>query len=612
MPYTHRSRLINPRLGTYFGIFASAFVGLVLLLLIAEQLGVAEITLGRAMFLVPIALYVAISAAAFTRVPLEFFASGRRVPAAYNGLALAVTGMGATGIVALTGAFFIVGFDALCVMIGGLAGFVVMAVLLAPFFRKFGAFTVPSYLGRRYESRALRVFSAAVLSVPMLLVIAAELRIGAYAGSTMTGLSTSLVMAFLVVTVAGGLMVGGMRSLTWSNVAQAIVMLLALAVPVSIVAVLVTNMPVPQLSHGPLVRGLLKIEAQQGLPIIVPPVMAFELPGEGLQQMAKRFTAPFGLVGPGGFVVATLSIMAGVAAAPWLLPRVATAPGVYEARKSLGWATFLFGLVMLTVSSVAVFMRDAVLDIVTVDGLAQIPDWLSQLVAQGHAEVEQRSTRMTATSFSFQRDAVLFALPVAIGMPAVMVQMALAGAVAAAMAGAGAAAVALGNVLAEDVVNGLSWDPAEPPVRLWIGRSAIAVAMLIGWAIAVFAPTDPLRLMLWAFAITGSAAFPVTVMSIWWKRSNHYGALASVGCGFAVAVLAIVAGEARWIDIDSALAAMFGIPAATLTLLAVSALTPKPGRQALEAVRDIRVPGGEIVYDREMRIARLRKRRTQV
>ncbi|NJR41773.1 MAG: sodium:solute symporter, partial [Akkermansiaceae bacterium] len=130
--------------------------------------------------------------------------------------------------------------------------------------------------------------------------------------------------------------------------------------------------------------------------------------------------------------------MAGVAAAPWLLPRVATAPGVYEARKSLGWATFLFGLIMLTVSAVAVFMRDAVLDVVNVDGFAQVPDWLSQLVALGRAEIETRSTRLSATSISFQRDAILFALPMTLGMPAVMVQMALAGAVAAALAGASA------------------------------------------------------------------------------------------------------------------------------------------------------------------------------
>jgi cation/acetate symporter len=608
MAYTHRTRLINPRLGTYFGIFASAFVGLVLLLAIVEQLGVGEATLGKLMFALPLGLYAAIGIAAYTREPLEFFASGRRVPAVYNGLGLASTAMGATGIVTLSGAFFIVGFDALCVMLGGLAGFVVMAVLLAPFFRKFGAFTMPSYLGRRFESRALRVLAAILLAVPILLVIAAELRVGGYAAAWLTGLSPSAAMAVLVAVLVGVLIAGGMRSLTWCNVAQGIAMLLALAVPVSIVAVMVTNMPVPQLSHGPLLRGLLKIEAQQGLPIIVPPLLGFELPGEGLQQMAKRFTAPFGLVGPGGFVVATLTIMAGVAAAPWLLPRIATAPGVYEARKSLGWATFLFGLILLTVSSVAVFMRDAILDIVTVEGVPQIPEWLSQLVALGRAEIDTRSTRLSATAISVQRDAVLFALPMTLGMPAVVVQTALAGAVAAALAGAGAAVVALGNMLGEDVVNGLSWQPAEPQLRLGVGRFGIVVAVAVGWAIAQFAPTDPLRLVLWAFAITGSAAFPVMVLSIWWKRLNAYGAMAGLSTGFAVAILAIVAGEARWIETDSALAAVFGIPLSTATLLLVSVMTPRPSRHVLELVRDIRVPGGEIIHDRETRLARLRQR----
>lgn len=608
MPHTHRTRLVNPRLGTYFGIFASAFAGLVLLLLIVEQLGIAAATLGILMMAVPIGLYIAIGLAGFTRSPLDFFAAGRRVPAAYNGLALATTAMGATGLVTLSGAFFIVGFDALCVMIGGLAGFVVMAVLLAPFFRKFGAFTLPSYLGRRFESRALRLLSAVLLSVPMLLVIAAELRIGAYAGSWLTGSPQGGMMVVLVAAVVLALVLGGMRSLTWSNVAQAIAMLLALAVPVTIVAVIVTNLPVPQLSHGPLVRGLLKIEAQQGLPIVVPQLMGFELPGEGLQQIAKRYSAPFGLVGPGGFVVATLTIMAGVAAAPWLLPRIATTPGVYEARKSLGWATFLFGLLMLTVSSVAVFMRDAVMDIVNVDGVAQVPEWLSQLVAMGRAEIESRSTRISASSISLQRDAVLFALPYTLEMPSVLVQMTLAGAVAAAMAGAGAAALALGNVLAEDVVTGLAWEPAEADVRLWLGRFGIGIAALTGGAIAYFAPTDPLRLMLWAFAITGSAAFPVTVLSIWWKRGNSYGAIAGLATGFMVAVLAIIAGEARWIEIDSALAAVFGIPASAVALIATSLVTPKPSRHVLEFVRDIRIPGGEIIYDREMRIARLKRR----
>ena len=101
-----------------------------------------------------------------TREPLEFFAAGRRVPAGYTGLGIANSAMGATGIVAMTGIFFLIGFDALCLVIGGLAGFVIMAIMLAPFFRKFGAFTVPSYLGRRFESRTVRLLAAALLSVP--------------------------------------------------------------------------------------------------------------------------------------------------------------------------------------------------------------------------------------------------------------------------------------------------------------------------------------------------------------------------------------------------------------------------------------------------------------
>ncbi len=611
MPYVHRSRLVNPRLGTYFGIFASAFAGLVLLLLVVEQLGVEAPTLGLLMLVVPVGLYAAIGAASYTQEPLEYFASGRRVPAAYNGLVLAVTAMGGTGLVAGTGAFFIVGFDALCLMLGGLAGFAVMAVLLAPFFRKFGAFTVPSYLGRRFDSRLLRIVSAVLLAVPMLLVIAAELRIGAFAAGWLAGQPQALMVPLLALALMAGLILGGMRSLTWSNVAQAIAALIALAVPVSIVAVLVTNMPVPQLSHGPLVRGLLKIEAQQGLPIIVPPLMAFELPGEGLQQMAKRFTAPFGLVGPGGFVIVTLTIMAGVAAAPWLLPRVATAPGVYEARKSLGWATFLFGLTMLTASSVAVFMRDSVMDIVAVEGLPLVPEWLTRMIALGHAEIEGRSARLAATSIAMKRDAILFTLPTVVGMPAVLVQMTLAGAVAAALAGAGAALVALANVLAEDVVTGLSWEPAPGRVRLWIGRAALVGVGTIGAALALLAPTDPLRLMLWAFTISGSALFPVLVLSIWWKRITAQGALAGVVIGFTVASLAIIASEANWIGLDSALATLFAFPAATGAALAVSLAGAPPSRHLLELVRDIRVPGGEIIHDREMRFARM-KRRTKL
>lgn len=608
MPLTSRTRFINPRLGTYFGIFTSSLAALVLLLIIFEQLGTSETILRWAMLLGPLGLYTAIGVSVFTREPMEFFAAGRRVPAGYTGLGIATATMGATGILAMTGIFFLIGFDALCLVTGGLAGFVVMGVMIAPFLRKFGAFTVPSYLGRRFESRAVRILSAGLLAVPMLLLLAAELRMGAFAAAWLTGQPEAMMAALLVLAITVTVVLGGMRSLTWSGSAQAIAAILALIVPVAIVAVMVTNFPLPQLTNGPLLRVLVYQEGAQGLPLTSAPSFAFLLPGEGFAPIAKRFTAPFGSIGPSAFVVATLTVLAGVAASPWLLPRVTLTPGVYETRKSLGWATVFFGLVMLTAASVAVFMRDFVMDVVKNKDAAVLPHWMQQLVDLGFMRVRDATTPLTFTSFEFSRDTVLLSLPIAAGLPDVFVYFVAAGVVAAALVAASAATVALGEILAEDALNGLSWEPLPRRARVLVGRVCIAGVAVLGGAIAMLAPTDSVRLLLWSLALTGSTLFPVLVLSIWWKRMNAFGAIAGLGCGFAVAVLTILAGEAGVIGLDGALAGILGLPAGALGALLASSATPGPTRSMLELVHEIRVPGGEVIYDREMRLLRLKNR----
>ncbi|WBT37507.1 MULTISPECIES: solute symporter family protein [Hyphomicrobium] len=606
MPFSHRTGYVNPRLGTYFGIFMSAFVALTLLVLILEGLGVSDSTLRLAMFLGPIAFYAIIGLAAYSSEPIDYFAAGRRVPAFYTGLVLAQTALGATGLVALTGAFFLIGFDALCIVIGGLAGFVVMAVLLAPFFRKFGAFTVPSYLGKRFESRALRLVAGGILAVPMLLVMAAELRIGAHAAVWFypmpSGLAVMLLVAVIVLTLAAG----GMRSFAWSSSAQSIAALIALLVPIAIVGVIVTNLPLPQLSSGPVLRMMGRAEAAQGLPIILPPALAFDMPGEGLAPIAKRYSDAFGSVGPLAFVIIILTLLSGIASAPWLLPRVAGTPGVYEARKSLGWATFLFGIAMLTIASVAIFMRDYLTDLVTAVGQVRFPEWFDALRERGILSVAGDG-RPTLSSFNVSRDDVLLSLPIAAEMPAALVYLAAGGVVAAALATAGAVALALGNILAEDIVYGLSWSPARTGPRLIVSRLALGTAAAVAGLIALAAPTDPLKLVLWAVALTGASTFPVLVLSIWWKRLNAFGAVAGMATGFGVTVLAIIAGEAGLTGTDSALAAAIGLPAGAVATIAVALATPGPQKTLLELVRDIRVPGGEILYDREMRHQRRKK-----
>lgn len=607
MTFMPRTRLVNPRLGTYFGIFASVFAGVVVMLAMLEQLGLPAVWVRGAMLALPVALYAAIGIGSYTKEPQEFFAAGRRVPAGYGGIGLAFTALGGTGLVAIAGSLFIVGYDSLCIAIGALAGFVVMSILLAPFIRKFGAYTIPSYLGRRFESRALRLVAAAALSVPMLLVLSAELHVGATAMSALTGWKPAVGTFTMAIMLAAILAAGGVRALTWSSVAQSIAVLLALIVPVAIVGVYLTNIPLALFGHGPVLRSLTRFEQLQGMPIVIAPNWAFDLPGEGIQAMAKRFAQPFGNVGPAAFVTATLTIMAGVAAAPWLLPRVAAAPGVYEARKSIGWATFYFGIVLLTLSAVAGFMRFYVMDLTGV-AAPVVPSWLHKLADLGLASVDVPAGKLTVNGIGLARDGVIYALTFAAGLPAIVLYLVYTGVVAITLAAAGALAVTLGNILAEDVVNGLSWEIEAEQYRVHAARAGLVAAALAGALIAVVAPTDALRLLLWALALTGSTAFPVLVLSIWWKRINALGAIAGVATGFAVAVLAIVAGEARWIALDGALAGAIGIPASLLAAVTVSLVTPVPTRHVLELVRDIRVPGGEILYDREMRLARLKRR----
>ncbi len=440
----------------------------------------------------------------------------------------------------------------------------------------------------------------------MLLLLADELRIGSFVAAWLVGQPQSLMVVLMTFCVVLGLVFGGMRSFTWTSSAQAIAAILALIVPVAVIAVMTTNFPLPQLTHGPLLRELVRNEVIHGVPIVEASSFAFMLPGDGMLPMAKRFTEPFGNVGPAAFVVAMLTVAAGVASAPWLLPRVTMTPGVYETRKSLGWATVFFSLVMLTVASVSVFMRDNVMDIVAAAGSTTVPGWLQQLTEFGFAQIDTRSTRLVFASFSFWRDTVFLSLPIAAGLPNVFAYFAAAGAVAAALVAAGAVVGALGNVIAEDVINGLSWEPLPSEPRVWVARIAFGVVAILGGLMALVAPTDALSLLLTCLALTGSTLFPVLALSIWWKRMNAFGAMAGLASGFGVAVVTMLAGSA--IGLDGALAGLLGIPASVLGIILASLATPAPTRSVLELVREMRVPGGEVIYDREMRLLRLKNR----
>jgi cation/acetate symporter len=608
MAFTVRTRLVNPRLGTYFGIFTAAFAGLVVMALMLEQLGAADAALRLIMLGGPIALYAAIGVVANAQEARDYFACGRRVPAFFNGLVLGVAALGGAGFLALTGALFIIGFDAMSLGIGWYAGLVFMGVLFAPFVRKFGAYTLPTLLGRRFESRMVRVVAAAILSVPILLLLTAEARFAGYAAAWLLGQSERLMAVLIVACVTVTVFAGGMRSLTWSSVAQAIAALLALAVPATIVALMISNLPLPQMTHGNVLRLLTRAEIAQGVPIVLAPALSLDLPGAGVEQLVKRFVQSFGSVGSLSFILLSFVVAAGIAASPTLLARSGTTPGVYEARKSLGWAVLVTGLVLLTLPAVAVYLRALLLEQVVGHPGDHLPVWFQQLQQAGIARIEAKTQLVRLSAIGFERDAAIFSLPIAVGLPQVVVYLALAGALAAAMAALASSLVALAAILAEDILHGLPNEAAPERARITTARVALlGVAFVTTW-LAIAVPADPLQLFLWSLGLSAATSFPVLLLAIWIKRTNAWGALAGMLTGFVVTVFMMLLGETGAIEISSVLAGIVGLPLALIAASVVTRMTPAPGRTALDIVREMRVPGGETLYDRELRLLRLKNR----
>lgn len=605
MATTQRTRLINPRLGAYFSIFASGFAALFLMLLIFEQLGTSDVLIRATVLFLPLFVFCVIGVASYTRLPSEFFAAGRRVPAVYNGLVLAVVATGGTGIIATTGLFFFNGFDAWALASGVTTGFVLMGTMIAPYLRKYGGYTVPSFLARRFQNRSVRVVSAAVFTVPILLVLTAELHMANYAAVLLTGLSSSITAVVVAVALCLTIAFGGMRSLGWVGTAQAIAVLLAIIVPVAMLGVMETNLPLAQFSHGPVLRAIGRMEAIQQIPITVASPFAYELAGTGLTTIEQRLASPYGSLGAVSFALVTLTAALGIACAPWLLPRCGTTVGVFEARKSLGWTVFFVGVVTLTLAALAVFMRNFVMLDIVGQTTNTLPEWFSAMVSMGKAGLTSSESSLALTDIQFDRDSILFAIPLAAKFPVIVLYLALAGAIAAAIATAAATAYALAAILSEDIVHGLDLATPEPTSRVRTARGLAVMTLLAGIVFSSLVDTDPLQLVLWALSISASAVFPVVMMALWSKRMNALAAIAGLLTGFVVAVLGILIGDTWLIPIPGPLMGLAGLIPAIAAITLLTGFAPKADQDTQAFLHDVRIPGGETVYDREERLSRL-------
>jgi cation/acetate symporter len=299
---------------------------------------------------------------------------------------------------------------------------------------------------------------------------------------------------------------------------------------------------------------------------------------------------------------------AGIASSPHLLARSGTTPGVYEARKSLGWAVLVVGIVCLTLPAVAVYLRYLVFDQVVGQPVERLPGWFQALQQAGIARIESRTTTVSMGRLGFERDAILFALPVAAGFPQVLTYLALAGAFAATLCALSASLFTAASILAEDMTRADTTGIATDRARLGKARIALIGVGGLAIALAVASPADPLQLFLWMVTLCASAAFPVLFLSIWWRRASAWGAMVGMLAGFAAAAVTILLAEAGALAIPSSLAGAIGIPCGLLATIMASLAVKTSDSRLLEHVHEMRVPGGETIHDREVRLLRLKSR----
>ncbi|MGF1649629.1 MAG: cation acetate symporter [Hyphomicrobiaceae bacterium] len=601
------TRQVNPRLGAYFGIFASLFTALFVLALIFAELGANEVILRFAILLGPLVLYAALGVGTMTARPSDFFAAGRRVPAVYNGSVIALAALGGVSVIVFPGLFYAHGYDVWSLALGGALGLVLMGVLVAPYYRKFGAYTVAGFLGRRFRSRSLRIASAAILAIPLFLLLIGELSIGVWAARQLTGSNVRWMLFAFVATAAVVLLLGGMRAATWAGAAQAIAAVIALVVCAGTAGIMYTNLPVAQLSVGPLLRDVTAIEATLGIAARPAGTLEARFAGDGLVALASPMVEPFTTLGPAAFVAALLAMAFGIAAAPWLLARCGTAVGVHAARKSLSWAVFFYGLIMITASTVAIMMRDGLLSSLGERSAATIPAWYTLSAKAGLTGELAPSDAFTLATATVHRDGVLFLLPQASGLPEILTYLAYAGAFAAVLVAAIATAQALATMIAEDIVGGLLWEPPAEPVRMAVARIALFGVLVTATVAVQLTSTDPFALFLTAVSLSAATAFPVVMVAIWHKRAPSMSVMTGLCVGLVTALGTMIVSTLFALGVFPPFAGLAGMLAGFLSIFATGRMFKRPVRPSLEYVRDMRIPGGETIYDREMRLLRMKR-----
>jgi cation/acetate symporter len=533
-------------LGRVYSIYTGGFVAFVVILALLEQAGVSNTVIGYLFVFMTIGVYALIGILSRTAVISEYYVAGRRVPALYNGMATGSDWMSAASFIGMAGTLYALGYDGLAFVLGWTGGYVLVAILLAPYLRKFGQFTVPDFLGARYGGNIARFIGILVLLAASFTYVVAQIYGVGIIASRFVGIAFEWAVFVGLAGILVCSMLGGMRAVTWTQVAQYIILIIAYLIPVVLLSAQLTGVPLPQIMYGQALQQITELETALGV--------------------AKHHVLPFanakGEFDPTAmlnFFALVFCLMLGTAALPHILMRYFTTPSVREARKSVGWSLFFIFLLYFTAPAYAAFAKLEVYQNVIGQPIEALPAWVASwgragldLVGVCDAANAAQLYKLCAgiagnadgilqvTEFKIDNDAIVLATPEIAGLPYVIAGLVAAGGLAAALSTADGLLLAIANALSHDVYYRMVDPRASSRRRLTVARILLVGVAVVAAYVASTRPAGILAMVAWAFSIAASGLFPALVLGIWWKRTTSAGACVGMLAGFGVCLFYLV------------------------------------------------------------------------
>ncbi|MCL6533112.1 MAG: cation acetate symporter [Armatimonadetes bacterium] len=558
------------------------------------------------------ALYLYIGYASRVRDTKGFYVAGRGVPPVANGAATAADWMSAASFISMAGLISAMGYDGAIYLMGWTGGYVLLALLLAPYLRKYRRFTVPDFIGDRYASNTARALAALATLFISLIYVAGQMRGVGIVFSRFLQVDIALGVLVGVLVVAFFAVLGGMKGVTWTQAVQYALLIIAYLIPAFAIAFMLTGVPIPQLAlvASDLPERLNQIQTQLGF---------------------AEYTQPFQNKPMLDVLAITAALMVGTAGLPHVIIRFYTTPDVRSARYSAFWALLFIALLYTTAPAVAMFARYNLINTLhgkPLDEVRQI-EWVAKwektrLLAFVDKNGDGRLTVAKGNAFTMEggkpnfdkpdmsnpnevfvdNDIIVLSTPEVARLAGFVIALVAVGGLAAALSTASGLLIAMASAVAHDLYYRI-WNPRAPErLRLLVGRLAMLPALGVAAYLGINPPGFVAQVVAFAFGLAAAGLFPSILLGIFDRRMNQQGAVAGmvVGLTFTACMIALMRSPQLFGTPQPLLKDFFGISAEGIgvvgmvlnmaTALIVSRLTPPPPENIQQLVDEIRIPRG--------------------